>query len=285
MADTAEMAEIRGLDIDKLIKGYALRTYIFKNLVTVSTTNGDSIRWYKETAGDLTTTPPQQIETSPLSTFTYLEPSWTRTTSYPRKYAVTAMLSREMIKDADIDVLGRSILRLTRAVIKAVDTRIIDVLTNRLNGYLANSGAAVGKWDTPSANCVGDILSGLQAIAEDDYPINNLSLVMTPKSYHDLLSYTIETKGSSIPQFASQKVESGSIQTFMGLKVVVSNNMISDYVLIGDLAKMCTWKEFEPLHAETENVLGLGTRIAVWENGEALLTDENAGYIIKDVDT
>ena len=96
------MAEIRGLDIDKVIKGFALTNYIFKNLVTVSTTDGDSIRWYQETAADLTLTSPSVLETSPLSEFEEAEVSWTRNTSYPRKYAITGTISREDIKSADI---------------------------------------------------------------------------------------------------------------------------------------------------------------------------------------
>ena len=53
---TVETNDIRGLDIDKLVKGFALTEYIFKSMVTVSSTSGDAIRWYQETAADLTAT-------------------------------------------------------------------------------------------------------------------------------------------------------------------------------------------------------------------------------------
>ena len=58
---TIETVNIRGLDIDKVIKGFALTNYVFKNLVTSSTTDGDSVRWYQETAADLTITSPSQL--------------------------------------------------------------------------------------------------------------------------------------------------------------------------------------------------------------------------------
>ena len=112
---TVETTNIRGLDIDKMIKGFALTEYIFKNLVSTSTTNGDSVRWYQETAADLTLTAPSYLETDALSRFDQAEVTWTRNTSYPKKYAIEGTISREDIKSADIDVLARTILRLTRA--------------------------------------------------------------------------------------------------------------------------------------------------------------------------
>ena len=54
---------------------------------------------------------------------------------------------------------------------------------------------------------------------------------------------------------------------------------------MGIPAKACTWKAFESLHAETENIMGKGTKIAVWENGVAILTDPKAAYLITDTDT
>ena len=36
MADTVEMQDIRGLDIDKLAKGFAERQYVFKGDMDVS---------------------------------------------------------------------------------------------------------------------------------------------------------------------------------------------------------------------------------------------------------
>ena len=113
MAETVEMAEIRGLDIDKVVKGFALQEYIFKNDCTVSSMSGDSVRWYQETAADLTATAPAAVANiSPLSTFATLEASWTRNTSYVKKFAAEGFLSMEDIKSTDIDVLARTLLRL-----------------------------------------------------------------------------------------------------------------------------------------------------------------------------
>ena len=287
MADTVEMQDIRSLDTKKLLKGFALTEYVFQNKVTKATTSGDSIRWYKETAADLTATAPSQLETSPLSIFETLEVSWTRTVSYPRKYAAEGTISREDIKSADINVLARTLLRLTRAVAKKVDTRVYNVITEDQTPSDIGTAAATGTgWDdTTNGNPVLDIMAAKQAIAESDYDVAGCQVWMNPKNHKDLLNYLITVKGSSIPNFSSEKVKSGVVMRLLGCDIVVSNNVVADSVWVGLPKVACTWYSFEGLHSETENILGKGTKIAVWENGEAVLTDPKASYLITDTDT
>ena len=78
MADTVEMQDIRGMDIDKLAKGFADQEFIFKSACQVSTMTGDSIRWYRKTSGTLSATSPSTLETAPLATPATIEQSWTR---------------------------------------------------------------------------------------------------------------------------------------------------------------------------------------------------------------
>jgi len=284
---TVETTDIRGLDIDKMIKGFALTEYIFKNMVSNSTTDGDSVRWYQETAADLTLTAPSYLETSPLSQFEQAEVSWTRNTSYPKKYAIEGTISREDIKSADIDVLARTILRLTRAIVKQVDTVIYNVISENQSPSNIGTAAATGTgWDdTTNGNPILDIMAGVQNIAENDYDTSGIVVAMNPKNYKDLLNYVITVKGSSIPAFSSEKVVNGTVGTLVGTRLVVSNNVVADSVWMGIPAKACTWKSFEKLHSETENIMGKGTKIAVWENGVAILTDPKAAYLITDTDT
>jgi hypothetical protein len=284
---TVETTNIRGLDIDKMIKGFALTEYIFKNMVSNSTTDGDSVRWYQETAADLTLTAPSTMETSPLSIFENAEVTWTRNTSYPKKYAIEGTISREDIKSADIDVLARTILRLTRAVVKKVDSVIYNVMSEDQSPSTIGTAAATGNgWDdTTNGNPILDIMAGLQKIAENDYDTAGVIVAMNPKNYKDLLNYVITVKGSSIPGFASDKVQTGVVGTLVGTKLVVSNNVVADSVWMGLPSQAVTWKSFENLHAETENIMGKGTKIAVWENGVAYLTDPKAAYLITDTDT
>jgi len=287
MADKVEQQDIRGLDIDKAVKGFALTNYIFKNLVSTSKTSGDSIRWYQETAADLTATAPSKnANVSPLSTFPTLEVSWTRNTSYVRKYANEGFISMEDMKSADIDVLARTLLRLTRAVVKQVDTRIYNVLTTS-QAPATMSGAATGTgWDdTTNGNPILDIMSGQQAIAQNDYDLQGLVVMMNPKNYKDLLNYLITVKGSSIPGFSSEKVRTGVVMSLLGADIVVSNNVVADSVAVALPKVACTWKSLVDTSAKVIEDPGLGSKIRVWEIGEAILTDPKAVYLITNTDT
>src|SRR3990167_10633154 len=108
MADSVEMQDIRGLDIDKTVKGFALGEFVFKKFCNVVSMAGDSVRWYQETAADLTATSPMRVANiAALATPGTLEPSWTRNTSYTRKYMAQVKISDEDIRTADIAVLAR----------------------------------------------------------------------------------------------------------------------------------------------------------------------------------
>lgn len=288
MTDKVEQANIRTLDIDRVVRGFAETEYIFKSLVRNETTNGDSIRWYQKTAGDLTATAPQVVANiSPLSQFPILEVDWTRNTSYPRKYAAEGFISMEDISSTDVQVLSQTLRDLTRAVVKQVDTRIYNVLTESQSPSDIGTSIATGTgWDdTSGGNPILDIMSGAQAITENDYSLNGYIIAMDPKNYKDLLNYLIDVKGSSIPNFSSEKVVSGVVGELLGGRIVVSNNVVADSVFVGVPNVACAWKSFMNTTSDTTMDPGIGTRIRVWESGEAILTDPKAAFLITDTNT
>jgi len=293
MADTVEMQDIRGLDIDKTVKGFALAEYIFKNVCTISNTSADHIRWYQETAADLTATSPQKnANISPLSTFPTLEVSWTRQTSYIKKYANEGFISMEDMKSSDIDVVARTLLRLTRAVVKQVDTRIWEVMTEsgtaeaskNINYVTSISGAWV---NTTSADPIADIMQAKRKIWEDNYNPEGATLFLSPTGHEYLLRYLVSTKGSSIPNYSSEKVRDGTVMNILGVKVKVSNNATysaSGAAVLVVPQRACTWKSHTPITARAIEEPGIGTRFRVWELGEAILTDPKAVCWIAPID-
>ena len=290
MADSIEMQNIRGLDVDIAVKGFALTEYKFKNLVTESTTTSDHIRWYQETAGDLTATAPSVIANiSPLSTFPTLEPTWTRNTSYVKKYAAESFMSMEDIKSSDIDVLARTVLRLTRAVVKQVDSDIWDVITESQSPSNINTFAttAVGgdQWDGSSQDPIADVLEAIRLIEIQDYDTTTAELWLSPKDKRSLLEWLISTKGASIPSFSSSRVEDGVLMEFLGLKVRVSNNVTADYAAVVIPKKAATWKSHTPITSRVIEEPGIGSKFRVWELGIAILTDPKAVTLITDTQT
>lgn len=287
MADESGMQEIRGIDIDKLAKGFADEQFVFKNIVANAQTSAREIRWYQKNAGDLTgkkttgMTEELIANTDQLARPTVVEQAWTRKTSYVKKYFVESpTISMEDINDSDPDVLGTNVRDLVRAVAKQVDTKIFDVMTENQSPSDINTAAATNPWDGSSENPIKDILKGKENIRSNGYDPEGGVLLLNEYDYTSLIDYIISDKGASIPNFSSEKVRSGSVTEILGLDLMVSSNVPSDYAAITIPEESTTWKQFTPLKSAVINDPGVGQKIRVWEEGEALLTDPKAVHLI-----
>lgn len=288
MPDTTGMNEIRGIDIDKLVKGFADEELTFKSLTNETTTSAREIRWYQKTAGFLTAPTTTGMtsnfieNTDQLAQPVVIEASWTRNTSYVKKFfAESPMISMEDIKDSDVDVLGTNLRDIVRAVAKRVDVRIWNVITENQSAVNINAVTSTAAWDAASGqDPVEDISEAIQKIQEDSYDTTNAVLLVSPKDYKSLVVWLISTKGTSIPNFSSELVKSGSAIKILGLSVRVSNNVTADYAAVVVPQRAATWKAFMPITSAVIEEKGIGSKIRVWEEGECLLTDPNAVSLI-----
>lgn len=286
MATTSGQQNIRGIDIDKLAKGFSEEESILKRFVTNTTTSAREIRWYQKTAGFLDSVDTTGITASQIANVAYgarpvvVEQSWTRQSSFIRKYFVESpLLTEEDIRDSDIDLLARNIRDLVRAVENQVDKRIYNVLTENLSGSTINFVTAQSPgW--LSGSPIYDIMKAKQLIRSQGYNPEGAVLYINPIEHLNLLSNLINIKGSSIPAFASQKIESGVVMELLGCRVVVSENATTNYGLLFVPNRAATWKSFAPITARTIEEVGIGTKIRVWEEGEAILTDSKSVTLI-----
>lgn len=294
MADKSGQAEIRGIDIDKLAKGFADEELILKKFVTVSPTSARLIRWYQKTPGFLDSTDTSAITTSQISNTSMLslpvvvEQSWTRTHSYVRKYFVESpTLSDEDIRDCDIDILATNVRDLVKAVANQVDTRIFNVISENLTPVNINTTIATqnGWDDTATGDPIKDIMVAKQKIRSYRYNPEGAILYINSIEHRNLLTFLINVKGSSIPNFASQKITTGIVMEILGCRVVVSENAATDYALLFVPQRAATWKTFTPLTSAIIKDPGIGSKIRVWEEGECLLTDPRAVHLTTDTVT
>ena len=51
MADVAGQSDLRGIDIDKMAKGFAEEELVLERFLTVTSTSAREIRWYQKTSG------------------------------------------------------------------------------------------------------------------------------------------------------------------------------------------------------------------------------------------
>jgi len=293
---------IRGIDIDKLAKGFADEANILKKYVTISKTSAREIRWYQKTAGYLDTATTDDEVLSHIDNTSFkarpfvTEQKWTRATSYIRKFFVESpIISMEDIKDSYVDVLATNVRDLVVAVANQVDRRIYGVIgectgagapMTPVPSNTQSGGATADGWDDlVTGNPIKDILSAKQAIRTYRYDPEGAVILMNQAEHTHLLNYLIDVKGSSIPSFSSEKVKSGVVMELLGCNIVVSANATTDYVCVFVPDRAAKWKAFMPITSAVIDEPGIGKKIRVWEEGECILTDPKAVYWITDTIT
>lgn len=292
MADTQAQIDIRGIDVQKFLTGFADEDTILKGFCRKSTTSSREIRWFQKTAGYLSPTTTTGItsnfgsNTASRSIAPIAQPSFTRNTSYVKKfYMKSELISIEDEADTDVDILAVTLRDLLRGIGSQVDTRIYNVMTESLSPSTINTVAATADgWDdAATGNPILDLLAAKQTIRSYRYDPNQGGvLYINSIEEKNLLNYLISVKGSSIPALASATVEGRRLMEILGLKVVVSENATTDYALVFIEGVTCAWKQFVALTSEVERIPGVGKIVHAWEEGEALLENPRSCCLITD---
>jgi len=297
MADKSGQIDIRGLNIDKLAKGFADEALLMKKYVVNSTTSARQVRWYQKTAGFLTSPDNTTITAEQISNAAegalpiVIEPSWTRQTSYIKEFFATSpLLTNEDIKDTDIDVLATCVRDIALGVSNQVDKEIYYVISDSTthgtpaSGSSVPSGAATADgWDDAvTGDPIKDILAGLESIRTYRYDPSGAIMLLHPGDYSSLIEWLINVKGSSIPGFSSEKVKTGIVHEILGVRVVVSTSFDEDYATIFVPQRTATWKSFMPLTTVVVDDPLIGKTVRCKEEGVCLLTDPNSAYVITD---
>jgi len=278
MADSVGMADLRAENVDRVIKGLALQEYRFKDLCLVNTSSAWVETYYKETEADLTGGTGAAIKGVPrLAQFPYGETSWTKASSYIEKYAMEGVISMEDAMQNNVDVIARSLIRIARAVTKAVDGQIYSVLSaGATNSVTITAGY---EWDSATIanrDPIQDLLNAKKEIAIDNFdPDNgNTYLLLSPKDYANLLG---NSKVINNPTFkAADVVANGVVGQIVGLKIIVSNNVTADEAMVVIAKESITWKQAKPLTTETIVDPGIKYTIRAYEMGVAQLIAPNA---------
>jgi len=301
VADTSGEQDIRGIDIDKLARGFADEASVLKKFVMVSKTAAREIRWYQKTAGFVDTTDTTAITASGIfnvperSLPNVVAQTWTRKTSYVKHFKVESeLISTEDINDSDIDILGTHVRDLVRAVVNQVDIRIYSTLIEAAaatptvpapSDTLTTVAVQDGWDDEVTGNPILDIMIGNRKIRAQSIVTDNIVLYINPIEHQHLLNYLINVKGSSIPSFSSDKVQTGVLMELLGNKVVVSQNASSDGALQFVPMVSCVWKTFKGISSVVIDEPLIGKKIRVSESGEGLLVFPKSVHQITDTIT
>lgn len=293
MTDTSGMYEIRGLDVDKLAKGFSDEETIMKKFVTVSPTKNREGRWYQKTAGFLkgvaTTGIPNTNNVSALGTSvperarpSVIEPSFTRNLWHIDKFFFESpTISIEDIQDSDPDVIGTIIRDTVKAVEYQIDLAIYFGISDNAN--IQTVAATADGWDdSATGNPILDLLVAKQMIRAYGYNPEGAIACMNSIEHKNLINFLISVKGSSIPNFSSEKVRDGVVMEVVGLQVAVTEAALTDECLVFVPQRTATWKEFMPMSTALVTDEGIGKKFRCWSEGDLIVTDPKAAVIITD---
>ena len=299
--DGSREGDIRGINIDKLAKGFGKEANIFKNFVQQSTTKAREVRWFRKgltlaTAASALDSPVTQgVTTSRISNTAagalpfVVEQKWERETSYVLDYMVESpMFTLADLKDNDIDILAGNIRDLVHAVARKVDLAVYDCLTEGTAGTPSptnvNATSATAKWNvTATCDPIADLLNAKMEIRQAGYNPEGAVCLMNPIEHKHLMIFLITVKGSSIPPFATELAKTGVVMELLGLKIVVSNNATTDWVVTFVPQRAATWKSFTPITTAVIDEPGIGKKVRIWEQGVCLLTDPLAVHVLDTV--
>ena len=300
MADTSGEQDIRGIDIDKLAKGFGeLSPNIFEGKIATADTKSREIRWYQKTAGFLDTPDTSGITLTGIQTVEgarpqVMEQSWTRPTSYVKEFMVESpLITDQDIKDSDIDVFGTNVEDITVGVKRKIGLRIYQIMTDALtatprtpltNGAVTvqNTAATADGWnDAVTGNPIKDLLVGQRKFRQQGYNPIGSYVGMNSLEHEYLIDYIINVKGSSIPGFSSEQLKSGVVMGMLNMNIVVDEIFTTDYV-IQWVTKAVKWKKFTGITAAKIVEPLIGVKIRVREEGEAILENPNGVHVISD---
>ena len=279
MADSVGMADLRAENVSKIVTGFALQEYRLKQICMINSSNSWKETYFKETAADLTGGTSSSVKGIPrLAAFPYGEVTWTKTSSRLEKYGMEGSISWEDAKTNSIDVIARTLLRIARAVAKAVDLEIYSRFTTD-NGQTVATNAA---WDATiiaDRDPIQDILNAIKLIQIQNYdPYTNGFLLVSPKGFADLMGNANVRNAGQF--WTSDVTKNGRVGRILGLNIVVSNTVDADEAAVVIGQEAATWKTAAPLTVKTIEDPGVKWSIRAWEVGVTQVTNPNAICII-----
>jgi len=274
MADSTGMADLRAENVSRVVTGFALQSYVLKQVCMVTSSNAWTETYYKETAADLTAGTTRNVAgVARLAKFPYGEVTWTETSGRNAKFAMEGVISWEDERTNAIDVIVRTLLRIGRAVASTVDGAIAAVIV----AQAGNTQAANATWDNAvisSRDPVQDLLNGKSLISIDNYNAEGAYLLLHPTNYAQLLGNANVRNAGQF--WTDAPTKNGMVGMIVGLKVLVTNSVTEGGCQIVVPKEAITWRSVSGLQVETINDPGVKKTIRAWEVGQPQVTNPDA---------
>ncbi len=274
--------ELRKEMIDIVLKGFAPAKYKFKQAVTISKTNAWKNTFFRGDPEPLTEVVGNSNEGIPRgANFPQQTVSFQEISAWIVKYGAEDTIFWEDILTNDVDVMKRTIFKLTERVIKSVDDRIYAVLSEDGTPVEIQEVAITGNafWDSASAAIIDDMMFSKQLIGEKNYETSGLMCFINEKTHRAVVNYLAE-KGAQFPSVGNDMAKNGRVGKITGINLVVANSVPTSQALIV-VPKVCaTWKAAVSLRSDIKVEAFKGSRVRIVEMGTTQLTDPDAVCLI-----
>lgn len=276
MADTVGEADLRAENVSPVVTGFALQNYTFRNSLMVDNSSAWKETYFVETAADLTNASSPVKGIPRLANFPYGEVEWTETSKRHEKYGMEGVISYEDKITNDVDTIGRTLLRIGRAVANAVDSEIYTQVSTLAGN--TETIAAGKEWDSgtlANRDPIQNILNAQKLIAVDNYKIyQGGELWLNPTDYANLLGNANVRNAGQF--WTSSPTKTGAVAQIAGLTVKVSNTVTDDEAIVMIPKIAGTWKSAAAVRIVTEETPGIKTVIRAFEIGVAQIKNPDA---------
>ena len=243
--------ELRKETVDRLVRGFALRAYKIKQLCSVVKSSSWKESYYQEGATDLAEAGAVSSHGVPRgSDFPFVKVDWTKVSALQNKAAFTGRIFYEDAISDEIDVISRTLLRISRAVVKKVDTAIYDAITDDANiqTFAITAGHEWDSLTTQNQDPLYDIARASALIEDQDYDAVNLVVVMNPTDYRNFSSNQKVRSSNFKPSTLKINGALGAIDG--GATIMKSNSVTADEALVMGFKDAVTYKELDSLKTD-----------------------------------
>lgn len=272
--------------ISAMVHQIALRTQKFKQAVSIIPTSGLTNTFFREDPGILVGQASAPIRGVPYgAAFPNMSPKWERASVANIKFAAEDNIAWETIKGSVIDLQARKIIKLTEAVVNAIDTYIWDQLTQdrafASTLIIQSYSISLDKyWNGTSSSIVSDLGAARRIIGEKNYPTGNLICFISPRDHQSIVDY-LHSKGAQYNSLGEEMAINGRVAKVAGITLVEAQNVTASFALVVVPKTCATYYEFESLKSTTINDPYKSLTIRVVEEGVVALTDPQAICLIR----
>ena len=280
MADQPGEADLRAEDVDAIVKNYALEQFTGRQICSIVGTNAEKNTYYEETDSDITpigTTgiPAGNFENSAGAIFEHVNHSWTEVAERVKIHGATHTMDWSVWKLSAIDVKGRMLERVARAIVLSEDTAIYTELATT-----TNTASAVQTWDNETESLqqpLKDILIARAALKIANWSTtSNLKMIIHPTNLMELLNNPVVRNAG---QFYTDGVtRNGVVGKIADFNIIESNAMTENTVLFCISQTAMSLYEAQGITTKMTEEEGETITIKAFNMNVPVLINNNAAY-------